>query len=169
MQFQGKRFVLGSTILGLVFAVAACGNLADKAIETAIEKSADSDVDIDLNSKDGNLTFKTDDGEMSFNTGGDLPKDLPKEIPLPKVGTLAGSTTMPGMWALQYTGVSKSDFEAMKSKLEAAGANSEFESSMGELEQATFSLNDYMIQVLWVQGSDKSDHGLNYTISAKDN
>ena len=65
---------------GILFAVFV-GYVANRGGENIVEDLAKSQgVDVDLNTKDGNVSIKDKDGnEYSSTTGTDLPDDFPKE------------------------------------------------------------------------------------------
>lgn len=65
---------------GILFAIFV-GYVANRGGEKIVEDIAKSQgVDVDLNTKDGNVSIKDKDGnEYSTKTGTDLPEDFPKE------------------------------------------------------------------------------------------
>ena len=75
----------------------ACGKSpGERAAEAAIEASTGHKADVD--SKDGTVTLKTDDGEMKIagGEGAKLPASFPKDVWLPKDYVVESSMEMPG-------------------------------------------------------------------------
>ena len=147
----------GAIAVSLVFALGAGSN----PIETAIEKETGAKVDTD---KDGNVTVKTKDGEAEFGAGASLPKTFPKELPVPKGGKLVSATTVADGWGLQYQGISKSSFDDLVGKVEAAGGTSTYESQSAEMVSSMFELDGYSVQLLLISGDDPKDSVLSYTV-----
>jgi hypothetical protein len=78
-------------------ALAACGKSpGERLAEAAIEASTGQKAEIDADS--GQVTFKTDQGDMKIVTGDDakLPAQFPKDVFLPADYTVASAMEMPG-------------------------------------------------------------------------
>ncbi len=83
-------------------ALCACGKAADQAAETAAERAIEAetggDVDVDIETQDGqqSVTVQTPEGEMRHTTGENvaLPADFPKDIALPEGYTVLSVMTM---------------------------------------------------------------------------
>jgi hypothetical protein len=87
------RRVVGTAAVGmaLVAGTAACGgsdqDAADQAADELAEQLAESgsggEADVDIDSESGQVDVQTEDGDMSFGEGTELPDDFPSDIPLP--------------------------------------------------------------------------------------
>lgn len=69
----------------LVLASCSPGDLLDSAVESAVEKGIESATgsEIDVDEDGGNLSIKTEDGEVSFGGGAELPDGFPEaDVPL---------------------------------------------------------------------------------------
>lgn len=88
------RRVVGTAAVGmaLVAGAAACGgssdeDAADQAADELAEQLAESgsggEADVDIDSESGQVDVQTEDGDMSFGEGTELPDDFPSDIPLP--------------------------------------------------------------------------------------
>ena len=78
-------------------ALVACGKSpSDRAAEAAIAAATGNKANVD--SKDGTVTLKTDDGEMKIagGEGAKLPASFPKDVWLPKDYVVESSMEMPG-------------------------------------------------------------------------
>lgn len=116
MKNSQRRSVTAAVSLLLVIGLAGCGQLAEEAVEQAIESDTGEDVEIDLDSDDGSLSITGDDGEFTVDidedgesssvsgtdeegntfemtTGQGVPDDWPDGIPLPS-GDVVGSNVM---------------------------------------------------------------------------
>lgn len=88
------------TILTVAFAacaLVACGKSpGERAAEAAIEASTGNKASVD--SEDGTVTLKTDDGEMKIASGENvkLPASFPKDVYLPKDYVVESAMEMPG-------------------------------------------------------------------------
>lgn len=101
---------------GAALALAGCGNLAEEAVEQAIESESGEDVEIDFDGDDGSMSISGEDGEFTFDidedgetasmsgtdeegntfemtTGQGAPDDWPDEVPLPS-GDILSSNVM---------------------------------------------------------------------------
>ena len=126
-----QRSLAASVIIALALTGTACGKVAEKAAEEAVERSTGGDVDI---TKDG-VKVKTEDGTFETGTSAELPEDLPK-APLFVDSKLQSSTklTNDGDTTWLLNGVvkdAKTAYRTMVKDLKAAGwqINSETESS----------------------------------------
>jgi hypothetical protein len=87
------RRLVGTAAVGmaLVAGAAACGgsdqDAADQAADELAEQLAESgsggEADVDIDSESGQVDVQTEDGDMSFGEGTELPDDFPSDIPLP--------------------------------------------------------------------------------------
>ena len=90
--------LLATSALALL--TAGCGGAADKvseqvaekAVEQAIENEGGGNVDIDTDG-DGSLSIETEDGSFSTGTG-ELPETWPEDVPLPEGLEIGAGTTM---------------------------------------------------------------------------
>lgn len=57
---------------------------ADQLAEQIAESGAGDDADVDIDSETGQVDVSTEDGDMSFGEGTELPEDFPADIPLPQ-------------------------------------------------------------------------------------
>lgn len=164
MQNSRLRIALGALIVSLTFVLAGCGNIAEKAVEKAIEKGTGTEIDTD---RDGNVTIKGQDGESNFQVGEgtSIPDDFPKDVPLPKGGKLMGSTTTPDAWGLTLQGVSASDYDALTSAIESAGGNSTYSGQAEDSRQNMYEFGDYNLSLFWVKSDDESS--LVYSVGKK--
>ena len=71
------------TLSVLALFVAACSpsDVADNIVENAIENETGGDVDVDIDSDDGTVEIEGEDGETATFGGGELPDDLPFDVP----------------------------------------------------------------------------------------
>jgi hypothetical protein len=130
-----QRYLAASLTIALALTGTACGQVAEKAAEEAVERSTGADkVDI---SEDG-VKVKTKDGTFETGTAAEIPEDLPK-APLFVDSTLQSSTklTSNGDTTWLLNGVvkdAKTAYRTMVKDLKAAGweINSETESSSPE-------------------------------------
>lgn len=92
-------------LLGIAsVSVAACGSVAEKATEIAIESATGSSLDVDLDTGDGSVTITDEEtGEVIVGgIGSELPDGWPSDIPAPEGATLvsASSSSATGYFAL---------------------------------------------------------------------
>jgi hypothetical protein len=65
--------------LAVLVLAAGCGNLAEKAAETAVEGATGVDIEDDGDS----VTIETDEGTVEIGSGeGELPEDFPDDVPV---------------------------------------------------------------------------------------
>lgn len=88
--------LVGIVLLGSAGCGKAADKLAEKAAEKAIESQGGDGANVDIG-KDGKFEIQTKDGSYSAATG-KIPKDWPKDVPLPKglevvTGSAMGSAT----------------------------------------------------------------------------
>ncbi|MEO0493155.1 MAG: hypothetical protein AAF081_07055 [Actinomycetota bacterium] len=72
--------ILFTAALGLALVTTACSSedLAENLVEQAVENETGGDVDLDFDSDgDGSFTVETDEGSVTYGTGGDLPAGFP--------------------------------------------------------------------------------------------
>ncbi len=90
------------TVALCALALGACGKAAEQAAETAAERAIESqsgeEVDVEIDTQDGQqvLSVQTPEGEMRHTTGADvaLPADFPTDIALPRDYTVLSVMTM---------------------------------------------------------------------------
>lgn len=133
-------------VVALVMAGCSPGDLVEKAVGGAVEKGIESatGAEIDLDEDGGNMSIKTEDGEMSFGAGAELPADFPESaVPLVD-GEIATSMrikdeTSDGFSVSLTVDGSIADVhgEAVD-KLKGAGFESTSESDMGEMRSTGF-------------------------------
>lgn len=164
MQNSRLRIALGALVVSLTFVLAGCGNIAEKAVEKAIEKGTGTEIDTD---KDGSITVKGKDGESDFQLGEgtSMPKDFPKNLPLPDSGTLVAAIASQGTWGLTFQNVSTSDYESLVSKFESAGAHSTYSGQAEGNRQNMYELGDYNLTLFWA--ADGNESSLVYSVAQK--
>jgi len=137
-----RKLALLSVAATFVFIGAACGSssgdLSDKIAEKAAENASGGDVDI--NSEDGKVTYKDDEGnETEIDVSGDgaeLPKDFPEELAPPKGVKIVSATTntVNGEKTLYVLGEAEGTVEefynGLKTQLEEAGYTIENDTMM---------------------------------------
>lgn len=71
------------TVGSLIFVGAACGKAEDKLAEKIVEKGIESGTggDVDINTEDGSVKIKTDDGEATYG-GSEIPEGWPDDVPI---------------------------------------------------------------------------------------
>lgn len=159
MKIAPKMLAFGTVLVSLTFAVGACSNLVEKAIE----KETGAKVKTD---KDGNVKIKTKDGEAEFGEGASLPKTFPKSIPLPKSGAMISATTTAEGWMLQYRGMSAKDFTDVAAQIESEGGTSTYESEMEGMRSASYELGEFSIQLMLITDADDANESmLSYVVS----
>lgn len=82
-------FVLPGMVIGGAIWWFGRGKNAENLAESIIESSTGSDVDID--SKTGEYSIKSDDGSAELSTSEELPDNFPSEVPLYKSQTITSS------------------------------------------------------------------------------
>ena len=141
--------LLSATLLAGVPALAACGDVAESAIENAAGAGIDGDVDID----DGNLTVTQSDGtQVQIGENLSVPENWPAEVPTYDGGKLM-TVTVDGdgsranaMW---QTDTPVADvMAAYSAALAAAGYTVGTNSDMGELRTADFTGNGYAVTIM---------------------
>jgi hypothetical protein len=92
MQRRRNNLVLVVLVaLAAPLLLAGCGeSLSEKITEKAIEKAGGEDVDIDVDGEE--VKIKTKDGDASFSSTTELPKDWPDDIELPKGAKIAAAS-----------------------------------------------------------------------------
>ena len=60
--------------------------------------------------------------------------------------------------------ISKSSFDDLVGKVEAAGGTSTYESQSAEMVSSMFELDGYSVQLLLISGDDPKDSVLSYTV-----
>ena len=117
MNATTRRLTATAAWAFLALSLAGCGQLAEEAIEQAVENESGEDVEIDFDSDDGSLSVTGEDGEQfnlevgedgetsSFSgtdeegntfemiTGEGVPDDWPNDVPVPP-GDAVTSTVM---------------------------------------------------------------------------
>lgn len=106
----------------LLLSLTACDRLAEKAIETAIERSiaSESGGDVDINLRDGTVNVRGEDGDSSvaFGQGANLPRNFPTDdIPLPKNAKLTMAVNAGGGYMLTYESVPAAEAQRISDKL----------------------------------------------------
>lgn len=127
-----KLAALSVVPLAFAFVGTACSgdDVADKITEKAIEQGSGGDVDID--SEDGKITYKDDEGnetQIDVNADGDasLPDGFPADLAPPDNVSIISSSTntvngVKSLFVLGETDASMDDmFEGIKNQLDGAG------------------------------------------------
>ncbi len=122
--------------MALVVGTAACGGssdedaadqAADELAEQLAEAGSGGEADVDIDSESGQVDVQTEDGDMSFGEGTELPEDFPSDIPLPADYELtsAMSTSSSGSegWTIggNLPGADDATFEDLVGEFTSAG------------------------------------------------
>lgn len=147
MTIKLRVSIVAATAVG-AFLLASCspGDLLESAVEKGVEKGVEAatGADIDIDEDGGNMSIKTEDGEMSFGTGAELPETFPEsEVPLVD-GEIMTSMRIKDETSDGYSvsivvegTIADVNAEAVE-LLEGAGFESTSESDMGEMRTAGF-------------------------------
>ena len=137
---------IAATAGALLLASCSPGDLIEKAAGEAAEKAIEgaTGADIELDEDGGTMSIKTDDGEMSFGTGAELPESFPEsEVPLVD-GEIVTSMRIKDETSDGYSvsmmvegNIADVNAEAV-ALLEGAGFESTTESDMGEMRSVGF-------------------------------
>ncbi|MDZ4655555.1 MAG: hypothetical protein U1F44_06735 [Coriobacteriia bacterium] len=124
---NNKRYLVGLTVLAiavLVLGLSGCKQVAEKAIEGAIEKTTGVDVD----AGDGSVTYEAEDGSTVEITGeqSDVPEGFPDDFPVYDADIENSSKISSGEGTGFYVGLVTTDayddvFEWYTSKLAEEG------------------------------------------------
>jgi len=175
-----KVIVLIFILLMVLFSVSGCRSasqkIAEKIVEEAVEKAAESegeDVEVDLG--EGEVTIKTDEGEVTIGEGAGLPDGFPGEVPVHSDLQIATSfrdtSDEKANFSVSgsYPGSGEDLFGWYKDKLSGWNVENEFSVDMGD-EGKSFNLvasNDkYEVAVLIVESEDEGT-ALILTVSEK--
>lgn len=125
---------LRHTVVPVVAVVAAltlagCGageKAGQEAADRLTEKALSQDgQDVDVDSGDGSVSVKTEDGTVAFGEDVDLPEEFPDDVPLPRADFKVVSAATQGGEVSVMLSLADLDFEAEKEhltqELEAAG------------------------------------------------
>ena len=163
--------VISTVLIALVLTMGCKGRLVEritegaieKAIEEGIEKESGGEVDLDIS--EGEISIKTDEGEMTFGESAELPDGFPGIVPVyPDMNiitawkateegkenfSISATTSDPGEKIYNWYKAEMSDWEI----------ESEFSSDMGE-DGITFSINGnngtYDLSVLVFESDEES-------------
>lgn len=139
---------VATALLLLSPALAGCGQVAEKAAETAMENAlSGADVNIEDN---GNVTITDDQGnQMAAGENVALPDNWPSEVPPFEGGTLTVVTVAPdGVWASWTSDTSPQEAaDAYGATLEGAGYTLDTESKVDQAVFRSYKGNGYLINV----------------------
>lgn len=143
----------------LAFTVTLTGCSSDTLTEKTVEKATGDKVDID--SKDGEFSVKTEDGE--FSTSQKLPEGFPKDIPLID-GTIRQATSAKEGKKLGYSVMitPKANASAVpaevRSKMTAAGFKPSSEQSVSAYQMLMFERAPWSVAVQIINGDEVMVH-----------
>lgn len=114
------------------FVLASCspGDLLDRAVEKGVEKGVEAatGAEIDIDEDGGTISISSEDGEMAFGGGTELPDGFPDDVPL-AAGEITGGAR-----------VSDTESEVFTVAIAAQGSMSQvYDEATGLLESAGFS------------------------------
>jgi hypothetical protein len=132
-------------------ALAACGGVAEQAIEEAAEQAVEGAGGGDVELTDEGVTVTDDEGnEVAIGQDVALPDNWPAEVPPFEGGTLSMVTVQAdgsasAMWSTD--GTPEEAAQAYGGALEAAGYTSESNSNLGGMFVSEYSGNGYSVGV----------------------
>lgn len=158
MRSVAARSTVAILVTGsLIFGGTACSKSGDKAAEKIAGDVLGGDVDID--SKDGSVKIKTEDGEATYGKK-EIPDGWPKEVPFPDGFEVSGSMTSSnnGQDYMAVTGTTD------KSAKEVADFYKDKLSDWELSSESNFDGDSAMTMVVFSKG----DHSVNASASEKD-
>jgi len=122
---------------------------------------------VDIDKDGGEITWQTDDGEVTATTGDDvaLPGDFPSDVPKPD-GKLTGVVESEGTLATNWEQVSREEVDRLAGELTKAGYAETTLTSTAEGYMGAFDTDSRTVTVIWSSG-DASGGALIYGITAK--
>jgi hypothetical protein len=130
-----RKLLAAGMAASLVFVGSACGKVAEKATEKAIESQSGGDVDLDTDS--GAVKYTDGDGNSTNvdvnGSGADLPEDWPADLAPPDAVrlTIANTQADGSMTAIGEADGTIDDYlDGLKSQVEAAGYEIDGDSSI---------------------------------------
>ena len=88
---MGKHFLSAATLFAVAVFAGACSaeDLAERAVEEAVEADLGGDVELDFDSDDGSISIETDEGSVTYGNNGDLPDSFPASFDIAEGMTVA--------------------------------------------------------------------------------
>ena len=169
-----KRSVVAVAFAGTALALSGCGEAADQvaeeAVEQAIEGQGGGDVEIDADGE--SFSVEGEDGS-EFSVGSDeLPDDFPTEVPIPEGATVESSSTVKtdgkAGWfvALTYADADAGDLaDTSKSEMEDAGFEETSTFSADETTTSGYEGNGYTVTVSIAPNVEGGGTSMTLTVS----
>jgi hypothetical protein len=112
----------------------AAENAAERIMEKAMEDQSGGKADVDINADDNSVSIKTDEGELTIQSGEDMewPQDLKGKIPELKGIKIVGMMNQMGSIVVTFEGADMDGYEEYKSQLEADGFTISMDMKYGE-------------------------------------
>jgi hypothetical protein len=123
----GLALVIGATACGGSSSEDVADQTADELAEKLAEAGSGGDADVDIDSESGQVDVQTEDGDMSFGEGTELPDDFPSDVPLPAdyelTSSMSNSSAGSEGWTISgsLTGATDSTFEDLVGEFTSAG------------------------------------------------
>lgn len=164
--------------LGVVtcaFLLASCspGDLIDRAVEKGVEKGIEAATgsEIDIDEDGGQISIATEDGEVSFGSGSELPDGFPDEVPLIDGEITSGMRFSEAdsdgyMVGVVVKGAMSDVYAEATGLLEAAGFTESSSVDLGGIRNAIYEPNGAIsVGVNFVEEEDEGHIVVSYTVS----